>query len=280
MKIKLLGTGGSEGIPAIFCNCPICINAKQKKGNEIRKRSSAIINDELMIDFPPDILSYICDYNLDITKIKYLLVTHSHSDHLCLDDLAQRNEYVSKGRQEELLNVYGNSSVIKLVKNAMISNGAENSATYTSVSSNSKFNCGDYCVLPIKSKHMKSEESLLYIITKANKTVFYCTDTDILDEEQFELLALEKVKIDCAIFDCTFGKVNDLPTSLTEGHLNIYGVEKMVNLLKKYELVKENAKFVLTHIAHCGMVTHEQLEKLANKHGFVAGFDGLEIELD
>ena len=280
MKIKLLGTGGSEGIPAIFCNCPICVNAKKKKGKEIRKRSGAIINGELMIDFPPDILSYICDYNLDITKIKYLLVTHSHSDHLCLDDLAQRNQYVSKDRQEEVLSIYGNSAVIELVKDAMVNNGAMDSAMYTSVCGDTKFNCGEYTVLPIKSKHMKSEESLLYIITKGNKTVFYCTDTDVLDEEQFKILASENIKIDCAIFDCTFGKVDDLPKSLTEGHLNIYGVEKIANLLKKYQLVKEDAKYVLTHIAHSGMVTHEQLENLANEYGFIAGFDGFEINLD
>lgn len=280
MKIKLLGTGGSEGIPAIFCNCPICINAKQKKGKEIRKRSGAIINGELMIDFPPDILSYICDYNLDITKIKYLLVTHSHSDHLSLDDLGQRNEYVSKGRKEELLNVYGNSRVIELVKNAMSNNGALSSATYTLVRDNEKFTCGDYTVLPVKSKHIKREESLLYLITKEDKTVFYCTDTDILDTEQFENMSRNNVKIDCVFFDCTFGGARGLPSSLTEGHLNIDGVVSMVELLKKYGLVEEKTKYVLTHVAHCGLMTHDQLEKLAKNYGFIVGYDGYELTVE
>lgn len=280
MKIKLLGTGGSEGIPAIFCNCSICVNAKEKKGKEIRKRSGAIIDDEILIDFPPDILSYICDYNLDITKIKYLLVTHSHSDHLCLDDLGQRNEYVSKGRKEALLNVYGNSCVVDLVKETMSNNGALNSATYNCVRGNEKFTCGDYTILPIKSKHIKSEESLLYLITKEDRTVFYCTDTDVLDVEQFENMSKNNAKIDCVFFDCTFGVARGLPSSLTEGHLNIDGVLKMVELLKKYKLVKLNTKYVLTHIAHCGLVTHEQLETVAKNYGFIAGYDGYEITIE
>ena len=51
MKIKYLGTGAAEGIPAIFCNCSICKNAKNMKGKEIRTRCQAIIDEEIIIDF-------------------------------------------------------------------------------------------------------------------------------------------------------------------------------------------------------------------------------------
>ena len=51
MKIKYLGTGAAEGIPAIFCNCSICKNAKIIKGKEIRTRCQAIIDEEIIIDF-------------------------------------------------------------------------------------------------------------------------------------------------------------------------------------------------------------------------------------
>ena len=35
MKIRYLGTGAAEGIPAVFCECSICKNARKVKGKEI-----------------------------------------------------------------------------------------------------------------------------------------------------------------------------------------------------------------------------------------------------
>jgi hypothetical protein len=38
MKIKLLGTGAAEGIPAFCCKCPVCLEAEEIGGKEIRRR--------------------------------------------------------------------------------------------------------------------------------------------------------------------------------------------------------------------------------------------------
>ena len=61
MKIQFGGTGAAEGIPAIFCNCTLCDIAR-KSLTERRRRSMLIINDELIIDFGPD-LSTVCENN-------------------------------------------------------------------------------------------------------------------------------------------------------------------------------------------------------------------------
>ena len=57
MKIKVLGTAAATSMPLGFCNCDICKKARQNAGKDIRKRSSIIINDEMLIDLGPDSIS-------------------------------------------------------------------------------------------------------------------------------------------------------------------------------------------------------------------------------
>ncbi|MCP5916694.1 carbon-phosphorus lyase, partial [Klebsiella pneumoniae] len=54
MKIHFLGTAASEGIPNPFCRCEYCQQARIRKGKDIRTHSSAIIDDQLLIDVAPE----------------------------------------------------------------------------------------------------------------------------------------------------------------------------------------------------------------------------------
>lgn len=54
MKIQYLGTAAAEGIPAIFCECDTCKKARSLGGRNIRTRSQAIIDENVLIDFPAD----------------------------------------------------------------------------------------------------------------------------------------------------------------------------------------------------------------------------------
>ena len=60
MKIKLLGTGALEGIPAFRCKCKTCSEARQKGGKFVRQNASAYIEgrdgERVLIDVPPSIL--------------------------------------------------------------------------------------------------------------------------------------------------------------------------------------------------------------------------------
>lgn len=84
MKIQFLGTAAAEGIPAIFCNCRICENARKERGKDIRHRAAILVNEDLMVDFGPDTFSVGIERAVDFRKVKYILITHSHSDHVDL----------------------------------------------------------------------------------------------------------------------------------------------------------------------------------------------------
>ena len=51
MKIHFYGTGASEGFPAMFCTCDCCKTARELKGKNIRTRTGAQIDENLLIDF-------------------------------------------------------------------------------------------------------------------------------------------------------------------------------------------------------------------------------------
>ena len=46
MKFHFLGTAAAEGIPALFCECAVCKEAREKGGRFIRTRSQALIDDD------------------------------------------------------------------------------------------------------------------------------------------------------------------------------------------------------------------------------------------
>ena len=84
MKMTLLGTGTSHGVPVIGCSCNTCTS---KDPHDSRYRTSAFIEPEnLLIDTGPEFR--LQALRKGIKKISAVFLTHSHSDHLNgLDDL-------------------------------------------------------------------------------------------------------------------------------------------------------------------------------------------------
>ena len=82
MRIRFLGTGGAEGIPAIGCSCAHCTRAAQEGGRLLRKRTAVLFSlpgYELLVDTPPDIRELL-DIN-GVRKIHGIFLTHEHTDH-------------------------------------------------------------------------------------------------------------------------------------------------------------------------------------------------------
>src|ERR1700680_3510978 len=57
MKLRFLGTAASEGYPDAFCDCANCRRAREVRGRSLRRRSAALVNDDLLIDFGPDLMA-------------------------------------------------------------------------------------------------------------------------------------------------------------------------------------------------------------------------------
>ena len=80
MKLKIVGSGGMFQIPNPFCSCPLCEEARIKRGRYERLGPSLYIEDiQLLIDTPEDI-GVACDRQ-GISDIKYLSISHKDPDH-------------------------------------------------------------------------------------------------------------------------------------------------------------------------------------------------------
>ena len=86
MKVRILGSGTSTGVPQIGCTCPVCTSADPKDN---RLRASAIVETEdarILIACGPDFRAQVL--HLPFEKIDGVLITHEHYDHVGgLDDL-------------------------------------------------------------------------------------------------------------------------------------------------------------------------------------------------
>ena len=70
MKITFLGTAAATACPLVFCNCPMCTAGWKQKGKDFRRRASALIGEDLIIDLGPDVMTAAFDFGTDIRKIR------------------------------------------------------------------------------------------------------------------------------------------------------------------------------------------------------------------
>ena len=109
-----LGTGAAEGIPTPFCRCRVCENARKKGGKEVRMRSGFRVSRELLIDFGPDLFAGCVKTGTDLYDLKYLLITHTHEDHLDIGNLFLK-PMISRGNGEKL-HVYLNGDGYQMLE--------------------------------------------------------------------------------------------------------------------------------------------------------------------
>src|SRR5579871_1077176 len=91
MIITFLGTAAANAFPEAFCRCQNCAQARRLGGRSLRKRSAALINDDLLIDLGPDIMAASQMYKRPLHDVCYCLQTHPHADHLDLSHLLSRS---------------------------------------------------------------------------------------------------------------------------------------------------------------------------------------------
>ncbi|NMB36644.1 MAG: MBL fold metallo-hydrolase, partial [Bacteroidales bacterium] len=88
--ITFLGTGTSQGVPMIGCNCKVCSSPDSR---DKRLRSSALVVYKgvyILIDAGPDFRQQMLREN--ITHLDAILLTHQHKDHTGgLDDVRALN---------------------------------------------------------------------------------------------------------------------------------------------------------------------------------------------
>ena len=277
MKIKYLGTAAAEGWPALFCECEACRKARELGGRNVRTRSQAVIDDRLLLDFPPDTYLHVLKEGLHLGSVKTLLITHSHQDHFYPLDLLLRGNPYAHNPAAEILDLYGNDAVKLLYDRAMAEENGSNNLTgierYHEVHAMEEFDTSDgYHITALAAAHKVNENCLLYRIEKEGKCLFYANDTGWYPEATWE--KLKGRHIDLVSMDCTAGK-----GYCESYHMGIENNRQVKERLFQMGCANKQTKFVITHFSHNANLTHEELQQEADKYGFLVAYDGFELEI-
>lgn len=103
MKLTFLGTGTSQGVPVIACQCRVC---RSDDPRDKRLRTSALLSTDdgrnLLFDIGPDFRQQML--REDVDHLDAILITHPHRDHVGgLDDIRSFN-YVQHKKMELYMN--------------------------------------------------------------------------------------------------------------------------------------------------------------------------------
>lgn len=272
MRITFYGTAAGEGWPGVFCQCPLCREARRLGGKNIRTRSQALVDGELLLDLPPDNQLHSLFYGLELEKVRTLLFTHSHSDHCFPQDLELLREPYSHtypGRMQ----VYGNEAVERGLLCACGSLGSEDYRyIFHRARANTTFTTGDYTVTPLRATHAGGEECLFYHVAKGGKSLLYAHDTGALSEENLETLSRCPGKLGLVSLDCTCQQHRD-----GAYHMGLADAAEQKQRLLDLGLADGDTIWVVNHFSHNGGWLHEEMEAQAARYGMLTSYDGMTV---
>jgi phosphoribosyl 1,2-cyclic phosphate phosphodiesterase len=227
-----LGTGTSQGIPIIGCNCIVC-NSSNFKDRRLRSSLLIIIDDfHILIDIGPDFRYQML--KAKINSINAILFSHQHRDHTAgLDDI--RPVYYIK---RQPIDLYAEPSVLTSLKSdfhylfSNVNYPGKPQFNLNAISKN-PFYVNNIEVKPIRAMHHK-----LPVLGFRIGDLAYITDANFISD-------IEKKKL--------FGlKILIINSLQREKHISHFSLDESLALIK--ELKPENS--YLTHIGH-GMGLHD-----------------------
>lgn len=187
MRVTLLGTGTSQGVPVIGCRCEVCQSADER---DKRLRTSAMVecNDvRIVIDAGPDFRQQML--RTGVRTIDAILLTHLHKDHIGgLDDVRAFN-FVDFPTIRPV-NIYANAKTAACVRKDFDYAFAENKyigapeMRLHEIEPDEPLNVKGVEVIPIKGKHSERFSVLGYRIDR----FAYLTDFKTIEPAEIEKL--------------------------------------------------------------------------------------------
>jgi phosphoribosyl 1,2-cyclic phosphate phosphodiesterase len=255
IKVTVLGTGTSIGVPVIGCNCAVC---KSNDPRDKRLRSSILIESEctkVLVDTGPDLRTQFLQN--DISSIDAVFYTHAHYDHIAgLDDL--RPVYFQSGKA---IPIFGSKKTLNQLAASFshifgipeqIGGGIIQIDSFEFFD-NIPVTVGNLDIIPVPVKHGNLDIHGFRIGNFA-----YLTDASQIPESSMKILEGVEVMI-----------VNALRYNKHTTHFNF---EEAVEIGKRIGAKKT----FFTHLAHAQ--THQNLVNELPE-GFSPAYDGMIIEL-
>ncbi|WP_304517382.1 MBL fold metallo-hydrolase [Cecembia rubra] len=254
MKVTFLGTGTSQGVPVIGCDCLVCSSLDFR---DKRTRSAIhleIDGKSLVVDTGPDFRIQMLREK--INKLDAVLFTHEHKDHTAgLDDIRPYNF-----SQKKDMPIFGSRKVLNQIKREY--SYIFDEVKYPGVPSvvpneitNNPFSVEEIIVTPIEVMHYR-----LPVFGFRFQDFTYITDAKHIERKEIEKIKGSKVLV-----------LNALQKSHHISHLTLNEAIQLT------EIIQPKVAY-FTHVSH-KLGTHQEIEKDLPAHIRLA-YDGLKIYID
>ena len=272
MRLFFLGTAAAEGYPGIFCNCANCRQARLLGGRNLRLRSALLVNDDLLIDFGPDLLASALRFNLSLWSVTTGLVTHAHSDHFFPGNFGMRADAFTGKLPPPNLRLYGPKDVADMLEADFPDLEALHLESHT-VHAFDTWKSGRYTISAYRAFHaVESLEALFYSIDDGRHACLYATDTGLFPEDTRQ--ALTGRSFDVIILEETLG------SGQYTQHLGFDTFREQLEWMCKEGLLRPGGRVFAHHMSHSNNPSHEKLEEIFSPQAVEVAYDGLEIVLD
>lgn len=277
------GTSAAEGIPAPFCRCQNCLNARKKGGASIRTRSCFRLTEEIMLDLGADAVAQSVKYG-ELSAVQHILVTHTHEDHLnphMLMEAMWSREY------RKTLHYYLTDKAFDIVEHwrrspwilkGMVPRWEEAGiVAFHRLEYGRRMEIAGIGATPFRGNHRGNvgEDSALYLLElPKGQTLFYGLDSGPYYPET--IAALKGRTIDIFISEATLG-ARIGPNH--PNHMNLQNVRDLTETLLAQGTLTPGSRLYLTHINHHS--APEELEACLEQLHFpiptVVAWDGMKI---
>lgn len=275
MQLTYLGTAAAEGIPGLFCSCATCQEARRLGGRNIRTRSQALIDNQLLLDLGADTYLHTLYGKLDLRQVRACLITHIHPDHLYAEELDNRRPDFAHMEEEFPLTVYGSAEATELIRERIRGLALDSGRVLLeAVEPFVPFTAAGCTVTALPAQH-GTRQPLVYIIQKDGKALLYAHDTSSFDEETWGWLAQSGLHLDLVSMDCTAGIV---PIDY-RGHMNFERDAAFAERLRQAGVIDDHTRLIANHFSHNGHINYDAAQDPAVNHGFEISYDGMTVEL-
>ena len=254
MKLTFLGTGTSQGVPVIACDCNVCLSPDTR---DKRLRSSVMItidNLNYLIDCGPDFRQQMLREN--IQDIRAILFTHEHKDHIAgMDDVRAFNF-----KHQKDMDVYCDQNVQKALFREFSYIFSDNKypgipkVNIHKINSNIPFDIDGNLFTPIEVMHYK-----LPVLGFRVNDLTYITDAKTISRKEIEKIKGTRVLV-----------VNALRI---REHISHFNLKEALNLINE---VKPEVAY-LTHVSHLMGRTEAVEKQLPDK--VMLAYDGLKVDI-
>ncbi len=257
MRVTVLGSGTSMGVPTLGCHCAVCESADL---HDKRLRPSLLLSrgeQNVVIDTTPDFRTQALRAGID--RLDAVLLTHGHADHILgFDDLRPYNF-----KQRAAMAVYGNEETFRIVRRAF-AYVFDDKPTLSSIPSvNLHVVKGPFEVMGVRFVPVPLVHGEMEVLGYRFGRAAYLTDFSRLPDSSAELLE--------GLDDLILDALRDVPHPM---HMTVEQSLALIDRLKP-----KRAWF--THIAHDlpHAATNERLRKAGYPQVQLA-YDGLTFEVE